>query len=52
MGEEWEQFHKKTWAPKQRFVVFSIQNAPVAKLVEDVRKLGIDLRKQDHIVIV
>jgi hypothetical protein len=27
-------------------------NAPLAKLVEDVRKLGIDLRKQDHIVIV
>jgi hypothetical protein len=26
-------------------------NAPLSKLVEDVRKLGIDFKKQDHIVI-
>jgi hypothetical protein len=27
-------------------------NAPLAKLVEEISKLGIDFKKQDHIVIV
>jgi glycerol dehydrogenase-like iron-containing ADH family enzyme len=37
-----------------KFEVFSIfkPNAPLANVVEDVRKLSKDLNKQDHIVIV
>jgi len=36
--------------PGSKFEVYSIfkPNAPLAKVVEDVRKLGKDLTKQDH----
>jgi hypothetical protein len=39
MGGEWDKCFKKTWAP-------------LANVVEDVRKIGKDLTKQDHIVTV
>jgi hypothetical protein len=37
-----------------KFEICSIfkPNVPLAKVVEDIRKLGKDLTKQDHIVIV
>jgi hypothetical protein len=49
MGREWNQCPKKTWAPE--LSIFK-PNASLAKLVEDMRKLGIHLTKQDYIVIV
>jgi hypothetical protein len=37
----------------ERFYIVSIfkPNAPLANVVEDLRKLGKDLTKQDHIII-
>jgi hypothetical protein len=52
MGGEWEKHFKKTWAPNSRFVVYLNQNTSLANVVGDVRELGKDLTKQDHIVIV
>jgi len=43
---------QETWAQNLRFVIFLNQMLLFANVVEDVRKLGKDLTKQYHIVIV
>jgi hypothetical protein len=53
MGGKLDPCSKKTWALNLIYVVSTFKpNAPLAKVVEDLGKVGKGLTKQDHIVIV
>jgi hypothetical protein len=43
---------KKAWAKDNYIISIFKPNAPLANTTEDLGKLGKDLTKQDHIVIV
>jgi hypothetical protein len=45
-GGKWDKCFKETWALNLRFNIFK-PDAPLANIVEDVRKLGTHLIKQD-----